>query len=271
MLSYCHDAFADHAPQLPRTIFSILDEPPNWPSDSDDNMGLESMSDPDDLVMPIDDDEDEDVNQDDDDGEQFFDSRSTSASLSTSSSTSHPLSATRRKSEEEDSEDPADPITPGPTTTRFDVAQRKDPHQELEEESFLEGEDIEDDWVETIPSPSASIPPPPPPPKNTSKTNLMSPSNGASIAGRSSKKPNRKQIPVPVPLVKVPSTEHYPFPVTRTGAGDETPPTAHPTRDRDRTLSREKEGGKTRRMHNARARDGGRTQSGGVKGVLTDG
>ncbi|KAK2461157.1 hypothetical protein APHAL10511_006684 [Amanita phalloides] len=43
---------------LPRTIFSIQDEPPSWPSDSDDNMGLESISDPEDVGADGDGDED---------------------------------------------------------------------------------------------------------------------------------------------------------------------------------------------------------------------
>ncbi|TFK64478.1 hypothetical protein BDN72DRAFT_901537 [Pluteus cervinus] len=34
--------------ELPRQIFSIQEEPPSWPSDSDDNMGLESICEPDD-------------------------------------------------------------------------------------------------------------------------------------------------------------------------------------------------------------------------------
>ena len=45
-------------PQLFRTnksIFSLANEPPHYPSDSDD-MGLESISEPDDIDMPDDDD-----------------------------------------------------------------------------------------------------------------------------------------------------------------------------------------------------------------------
>ncbi|KAG5638669.1 hypothetical protein DXG03_004010 [Asterophora parasitica] len=33
-------------PQLPRTIFAIAGEPPTWPGADDDDMGLESISDP---------------------------------------------------------------------------------------------------------------------------------------------------------------------------------------------------------------------------------
>ena len=83
-------------------IFSVplQDEPPTWPSDSDDNMGLESMSEPDNL--DLDDDEDglevnsggdngnsgdETVNDDENDNdndEPFFDTQSASAGSSVS-------------------------------------------------------------------------------------------------------------------------------------------------------------------------------------------
>ncbi|KAJ7241742.1 hypothetical protein C8J57DRAFT_1368595 [Mycena rebaudengoi] len=70
---------------LPRTIFAIQDEPPTWlgADDDDDEMGLESISDP----------EEECVNAEGaDDGEgsmRFFNKGSSSASLGVSSSASH--------------------------------------------------------------------------------------------------------------------------------------------------------------------------------------
>jgi cysteine protease ATG4 len=82
--------------------------------------------------------------------------------------------------------------------------------------------------------------------------------NGSTKKGKKGKK--RGEIPVPVPLVKIPSQypqEHLPFPVT---AEDLSQDTSQDTS----TKSMEK------RMHTARARDGGRTQSGGVKGVITE-
>ncbi|TFK26047.1 hypothetical protein FA15DRAFT_755366 [Coprinopsis marcescibilis] len=132
--------------QLPRTIFSIQDEPPSWPSDSEDDMGLESISEPDEFDIDDEDGEkiervegdEEDLEDDDDEGseERFFDTRS--ASLSQSSSASSTSGASqgdlhhqrqrqgtregdgssddkRSKSEDNDTEeDPVDPITPGP-------------------------------------------------------------------------------------------------------------------------------------------------------------
>ena len=45
--------------RVPRMIFSGQDEPPTWPSDSGEYMGLESISEPDGLDMDLEDDENE--------------------------------------------------------------------------------------------------------------------------------------------------------------------------------------------------------------------
>ncbi|KAJ7216903.1 hypothetical protein C8J57DRAFT_1732410 [Mycena rebaudengoi] len=106
---------------LPWTIFAIQDEPPMWPgADDDDDMGLESVSDPDD---------EEAVDADDGEGSmRFFDEGSSSASHGVSSSASHTHASThyhsnsnsttssvRAHSEEAGTkEDPVAPITPLP-------------------------------------------------------------------------------------------------------------------------------------------------------------
>ena len=54
-----------------RPIFTIQDEPPTWLSDTDEFMGLESISEPDDMDM----DDDDDEAQDDGADEPFFDTR----------------------------------------------------------------------------------------------------------------------------------------------------------------------------------------------------
>ncbi|KAF8154943.1 peptidase family C54-domain-containing protein [Crassisporium funariophilum] len=289
---------------LPRTIFSVQDEPPTWPSDSDDNMGLESISEPDD--MDLDDEEGEEV-EIEGDGEQFFDTRSGSASTSSASAASNNDRRSRAKSEEVDTEeDPVDPVTPGPNS-KFDIIDpplrqrgRKggdddeeeddDEDKELdfraEDGDGFEDDDIEDDWVDpSVPSPTPTAPPPPPaqkpppvpmkdhPPSPPSSTNVpllakgksSSSKNGTSSSGKAKK--SRKQIPVPVPSVKLPvphqhlqqqeQQEHYPFPVT-------------PAEDPALSPQDRGKGASGKRMHTARARDGGRTQSGGVKGILTD-
>ena len=264
--------------ELPRTVFSIQDEPPTWPSDSDDNMGLESISEPDD-VEANEEGEGGEEGDEDGEGEQFFDTRSgsTSTSSASASGSHHERGRSeRRNSEEVDTEeDPVDPITPGPNS-RFSIGtqpeektkQRDEAGEfvlEDEDEPPFEGGDIEDDWVDpSVPSPgaarSSSIP----------VNELALPAvvhvgvstpikrNGSPKKGKKGKK--RNEVPVPVPMVKVPSRypqEHLPFPMT----AEDHPEDA--SQDNS-TKSMEK------RMHTARARDGGRTQSGGVKGVITE-
>ncbi|KAF9477817.1 hypothetical protein BDN70DRAFT_91074 [Pholiota conissans] len=67
--------FKKRVAELPKTIFSIENEPPTWPSDSDDDMGFESMSEPekaetdqegaeDDTLANVDENEEVDVDAD---------------------------------------------------------------------------------------------------------------------------------------------------------------------------------------------------------------
>ncbi|KAF8869273.1 peptidase family C54-domain-containing protein [Infundibulicybe gibba] len=240
---------------LPRTIFSIQDEPPNWPSDSDDNMGLESICDPDEIDMDMDE-------EGEGDGEQFFDTCSGSGSTS-SASASHGGGDARSKSEEIDTEeDSVDPITPGPGS-RFEILQ-KDAGKGQEstgggDDSFEDG-DIEDDWIDPsmpTPTPTSAEGPAPPSPVADAEEAAPAPPPKTKSARKGKKK---SQVPVRVPSVKMPpplvmppSQEHYPFPITQR-APDEAGRGVAPGK----------------RMHNARARDGGRTQSGGVRGVLTE-
>jgi cysteine protease ATG4 len=265
--------------ELPRTVFSVQDEPPTWPSDSDDNMGLESISEPDEVTADGENEEgnvgDEDVEE-----EQFFDTRSGSPSTSSACASGSHHEAARSeegKSEEVDTEeDPMDPITPGPNS-RFWVEalsggkmmQRDEEAGEYvleDDEPSFEGGDIEDDWVDpSIPSPSNGIRSsfihindPPPPAVLPAVVSTPPKRNGSTKKGKKGKKCG--EIPVPVPLVKMPSRypqEHLPFPVTAEDFSQDT------NQDMS-TKSMEK------RMHTARARDGGRTQSGGVKGVITE-
>lgn len=214
---------------LPRTIFSVQDEPPTWPADSDDNMGLESISDPDDLDM--------DMEEEGDDEDRELDARSASTSSAHLSS----ASTSRTKSSELDTEeDPVDPITPGPGS-KFEFpdppGSNKPHHRPKAEEGgvFFEAlDDMEDDdeWVDPVLTPTA-VPPPPPPKK---------------------KKGKKKQVPVPVPMVNFPSAP-----------GGEDGGRGDVSHERQRRQSM----GLSLKMNNSRGRDGGRTQSGGVKGVLT--
>ncbi|KZT24290.1 hypothetical protein NEOLEDRAFT_1163305 [Neolentinus lepideus HHB14362 ss-1] len=213
-----------------KPIFSIQDEPPSWPSDSDEYMGLESISEPDiDMDMP-----------DDEEGEDFLDARSTSASPAPGGSV-------------DTEEDPIGPITPGPSSrTTFDMGDEKHPRGSMSSQDESVGDDDleDDDWVDpSLPTPLAQ---PPVPAPTVSDTQSMK------REGKHERKKSKKSA---VPVVRVPSPpeqQHYPFPVTVEAPEDSV------------VSSRTSSGRRVPQLHTVRARDGGRTQSGGVKGVPTD-
>ncbi|KAJ6542257.1 hypothetical protein B0H10DRAFT_2448185 [Mycena sp. CBHHK59/15] len=282
--------------ELPRTIFSIQDEPPTWPGadDDDDEMGLESISDPEDH------DAENDVEADGEGADRFFDDGDVSSASHAVSSVSHghsnsthstsahshaPSSPTHyhsnsnsttsssrshTRSEDVDTEeDPVGPITPLPGA-RFDLSGGPPPAHgkaappfadadadvDADAEGFVDAErdlEIEDDWVDPV------APSPPPPVKKSS--------SGSKKGKGKAKAKGSKKAAVPVPSV------HYPFPVSV----EDSPQQERQQGERERnvtvstrTATAGGAGAQGQRMHTARARDGGRTQSGGVRGVLTD-
>ena len=282
----------------------MQDEPPTWPSDSDDNMGLESMSEPDDL--DLDDDGEGDgveVEANDNDDEPFFDTQSAGSRGGRSTSD-------KARSEDVDTEDdPVGPITPGPGS-KFEFVDRPEPRtakprlkESKGDDSESEGDDdgaarrgfgdddIEDDWADPLvldsnPVPSRGKDTSPSPPSSSNVPPLAKSRPAASGSTKSPKSTSssiprmkmksKKEQPVPVPGVVIPNNpsqvqEHYPFPVTPADEGASSSPDV---------VGRSRQSSATRvtrhpqqqqpgyRMHTARARDGGRTQSGGVKGVL---
>ncbi|KAJ3994753.1 cysteine protease [Lentinula boryana] len=259
--------------QLPKTIFSIQDEAPSWAADSADNMGLESMSDPDEVDTMELEDEDDSRLEDDPSLNVSIQSRSRSTSLSLSSASQHGSAggarSDRSKTDIDTEEDPVDPITPGPSATRFDssvvhVPLSSEGHEK--DTSFDEmGDDIEDDWVEpSIPSTPVHSSHGAQSSTDDSTGVIVAPAmkqTRSTSSTASKKKKPKKQVPVPVPKVKLPSArESFPFPVATEDVSAEGPI----------SVSYSSSSSIEKRMHNARARDGGRTQSGGVKGVLTD-
>ncbi|TFK48111.1 hypothetical protein OE88DRAFT_604347 [Heliocybe sulcata] len=210
-----------------KPIFSIQDEPPSWPSDSEEFMGLESISEPDmDMDMP-----------EDEEGEEFLDARSTSASPAPGGSV-------------DTEDDPIGPITPGPSSrSTFDMGDDQRPRGSMSSHDEGVPDDLEDDdWVDpAMPTPLAQ---PPAPTKGESRSNR----DGKHHERKKSKKSG-------VPVVRVPSPppeQHYPFPVTVEAPEDSV------------VSSRSNSGQRVPQLHTVRARDGGRTQSGGVKGLPTD-
>lgn len=236
-----------------KPIFTIQDEPPSWPSDSDEFMGLESISEPDiDIEFDGDgverDDQEQPENED-----QFFDTRSAS----------HSPVPKGQGSEIDTEEDPIGPITPGPNSMlEAETLDKAKEHVDDFEEIGAEDEDDDDeDWVDpSLPTPLAlSVQRPYAPPLEKAISASSTSSSGSAGKGKSKKTSGRKSKKTAVPLMKAPvkADVHFPFPRSLEesahdgGHGSEAEPYE-------------------RRMNNARARDGGRTESGGVKAILTE-
>jgi len=98
-----------------KPIFTTQDEPPTWSSDTDEFMGLGSISEPYDMDM-----DDEEETQDDGADKPFFDTRDGTRSSSTSPDTS--VRGGARSSDFDTEEDAMGCDTPGQTPrTTFEV------------------------------------------------------------------------------------------------------------------------------------------------------
>ncbi|CCL99974.1 uncharacterized protein FIBRA_01999 [Fibroporia radiculosa] len=232
-----------------RHIFSIQDEPPNWPSDSEDNIGLESISEPD-IDLPEEDDE-------------LSDPRSTSASPDAS------MQGTGSKSELDTEDDPIDPVTPGAGKSSFEIPEQT--KSEPEPDDPIDFDDEEDEeWMDPAPYPPTtpdveSAPPliphqqlqaPPIAVSNSTDSTLSTASTGSGKKRKKSRKgtlknkasPPQAQTPVQFPFPATSPAEELPVEVAAGNSGSKRVP----------------------QMRTAKARDGGRTQSGGVRGVPAD-
>ncbi|KAF9540039.1 hypothetical protein CPC08DRAFT_805092 [Agrocybe pediades] len=225
--------------------------------------------------------------EDDDEGEseQFFEMRSRSASSASNAGQESSRRGSRQSEDVDTEEDPVGPMTPGPGS-KFDIVlppRREDDDGFGEDDEEEEESDIEDDWVD---------------PSLPTYTDWAAPatSDDNSVEPETEERAVCCIIVIVSALVVEPASvgqrqgffEHYPFPVTAAPPDDndnysfasnsETSSSVGApryTRDgRTRNVSMkggaQAQGQGQHRMHNARARDGGRTQSGGVKGILTD-
>ncbi|KAI0259535.1 hypothetical protein BC834DRAFT_943164 [Gloeopeniophorella convolvens] len=229
-----------------KTIFSIVDEPPSW-SDVDENMGLESMSEPDmEDDMPDDkdssrsgagDEDENDEDEEDSDGD-FFDA---GEGIANDDRVSSRAASKSGQSEADTEEDAVGPMTPGLSTTHAVPAATSTPVKPSKvntidftrtPSSGDDGDLDDEEWVDPTPTPatpldSASAPFPIAPPLKTA----------ASAGGRRRTDGQATRAPVPFPSsAAVEAAEERPRRVPQ--------------------------------MSTARARDGGRTQSGGVRGVI---
>jgi cysteine protease ATG4 len=209
-------------------------------------MGLESISEPD-IDMEFDGErEDQEPVENED---QFFDTRSSDSPVTKG-----------QGSEIDTEEDPVGPITPGPNSM-FEVDKHSKEKEAVDDFEEISAEDDDEDWVDpSLPTPLApSSQQPYAPPLEKSISTSSTSSAGSAGKGQSKKAAGRKSKKSSVPLMKMPvkPEAHFPFPrsleesVHDEGRGSEAEPYE-------------------RRMNNARARDGGRTESGGVKAVLTE-
>jgi cysteine protease ATG4 len=299
-----------------KIFLSINDEPPNWPSDSDSNLDLESLSDPEmDLEEPEDSDDDFSLAEEEIRSQpksrsiRFTGSRSPSTSSPISRSTSESASLRgdgtteigedlqtngdgKRSSEVETEEESIDPITPHAATfpeqdmlKRPRVKSRENTipggfgyeDDDEDEDLGVEGDgDIEDDWVD-----SGLITPPSVLSSSKSEVGMLRvesvTSEGATTRSKSKsgskyrdedreRRPSKSKSRRPditsktVPIVETTTAatigQHYPFPSSITG-------------EAEKEDDKKGDGGKRiPQMRTTKARDGGRTQSGGVRGVL---
>lgn len=218
-------------------MLHLQDEPPTWTTDSE--MGLESISEPD-FDMPDEDDE-------------FADAEDQMRSASASPDTSLPSNHSKYAEEGDTEDDPVDPITPGAGRSTFPEITAPG-HIEKQASTSTTGSsqadslsfDDEDDEEWAVPQHASQREESTPPDSLNSQTTIVreASENSVSEPDRHRKKAKKKKAKVPPP------PEQYPFPATHDEV--EEPPRRVP------------------QMRTAKARDGGRTQSGGVRGIPAD-
>ncbi|CAL1697204.1 unnamed protein product [Somion occarium] len=251
------------------TVISVQDEPPNWTSDSE--MDLRSMSDHDiDIDLPEEDDEDD----------------LSSSDASRPPSVSSPDTSVSARGGADTEEDPVDPVTPGAPKTSFDMNSQdklfersasigSDAGDEGTSLSFDDEEDEE--WLDPSEMPQTPLPLWNPPPIALQQSvSMHAPSLSASRSSSSSisresrasaesKKPRERRR-----TKKSTSSGHT---ITRTSSSHQSQqpqypfPATHPEEDLAKSTSSP---GRVPKMRTAVARDGGRTQSGGIKGLIPD-
>ena len=202
-------------------IFCVQDEQPMWPSDSDDNISLESVSEPDDITFDDEDDVGDEDNEDDvGDGDDIEDDW-VDPSLPTPTAICPLPKPSQQQRQQQQPPQPQPPPIP-----------KKD-HLSPSHSSSSSS------------SPSA-------PPMLKSKASSSKKSN-STLNNSVKMTKSKKQIPVPVPSVTLSTQEqHYPFPVTPIDDPSGSSP-HHATTPQDRGQGKWTPNEK--RMHTARARD----------------
>lgn len=225
-------------------VLHLQDEPPNWNSDSE--MGMESISEPD-FDLPDEDDE-------------FADADDHMREGSASPDTSLPSTSSKSPEEDDTEDDPVDPITPGPGRTGFSNV-RSPGHLEKQPSTSTTGSsqadslsfDDEDDeeWESSEFTPHVghrTSPGQDAPELLESQATITRETSESSYSdvGRAHHKKAKKKHTKRKP-------EQYPFPATH--------------HDEPAAATSER---RIPQMRTQKARDGGRTQSGGVRGIPAD-
>ncbi|CAE6501082.1 unnamed protein product [Rhizoctonia solani] len=225
-----------------KTLFSIADEPPSWSDMDSDDMGLESVSEPDMESVP-----------DHDDVDDFYDTHTgETRSAIGRNETSPPgeLSTTDESMEV---------VTPGPRhSARFNTLRpgkdRLTHHRSASSEGDDDDDDDDDDdWVD-----------PTPPPADVRE--IPGVENGAPASISATPSPDL----VPSPSVPSVVSEGSSLPESPVRGGNKFPFPAGDD-DEEEMVMRYPKAQTTRgstQLRTVRARDGGRTKSGGVKGLV---
>ncbi|TBU38471.1 peptidase family C54-domain-containing protein [Dichomitus squalens] len=246
-----------------KSIFSLANEPPHYPSDSDD-MGLESISEPD-IDMP-----------DDDEFSLGNSPRDSPAGSIRGSAVGGSVG-----SEVGTEEDPIAPLTPSAGKASFDIdaperMKRAASNQSTQDSLSFDDEDDEE-WAdppefsdphlplsETAPVARGSSSPESPPVIAAARSTSSTASKDTTGTGKTTRRKTKKgssgggSTKAPRTSQQAESQVQYPFP-----AGD-------PEDEEPERAPAQMQGKRVPQMRTAKARDGGRTQSGGIKGVLMD-
>ncbi|EIW65350.1 cysteine protease ATG4 [Trametes versicolor FP-101664 SS1] len=247
-----------------KSIFSLANEPPQYPSDSDD-MGLESVSEPD-IDMPDDD--------------EFSLGNSPAGSVHGSGV------GGSVKSEVDTEDDPIAPLTPSAGKASFDIdsgapeRMKREPSSRSSQDSLSFDDEDDEEWEDPAEFPTPMMPSEPEPvhirathnhteaPMPIAKSHSTSSTTSNSTTA-STEKTRRKTKKGTSASAKTPRAAphqqevqvQYPFPAAYPGEEAEALPSPPDPQG---------QGKRVPQMRTAKARDGGRTQSGGVKGILVD-
>ena len=262
-----------------KSIFSLANEPPHYPSDSDD-MGLESISEPD-IDMP--------------DDEEFSLGNSPGGSPDGSLRGSAVGGGGSVKSEVDTEEDPIAPLTPSAGKTSFDMdapeRMKRAPSGSTQDSLSFDDEEDEE-WADppefsnshlpledpaaakagmSVTRSSPEAPPPLPPVMAPTRSTSSTTSRGTGKTTRRKSKSKKGAagtgaVKTPRPAPHQEAQVQYPFPAADP-EDEEFPPVLS---QQQQIQQQQAQGKRVPQMRTAKARDGGRTQSGGIKGILMD-